>query len=324
MKSTSPRPTRFRILVVSTALASLALAGLTGMRIALRDRKAMASHPPVGRILGPSGKGVHTLVTGSGPDLVLIHGANGNLRDFTLGLTEALSSSYRVIAVDRPGLGHSAPLPDRQTSVHAQAEQIRNALRDLGLQRPVVLGQSYGGAVALAWALQEKPAALVLVSAATMPWPGSLDPWYRMTANPLGRHTLVPLASAFVPERYVDRAVAGVFAPHPAPENYSKHLGPSLTLRHGSLSTTVRQINRLRAEVEEMVQHYPSLELPVEIIHGDSDTIVPLKVHAEPLSRLLPSGNLSILSGVGHMPHHTHVSEVVEAIDRAARRAGLR
>ncbi|WP_435258996.1 alpha/beta fold hydrolase [Thioclava sp. FR2] len=294
------------------------------MRIASRSQQALVSHPPVGPILGTSEKGVHTFVTGSGPDLVLIHGANGNLRDFTLGFAERLSSSYRVIAVDRPGLGHSKSMPDGQTSVHDQARQIRAALREIGVQRPIVLGQSYGGAVALAWALQEEPAALVLVSAATMPWPGSLDPWYRITANPIGRHLIVPLASAFVPKSYMRRAVAGVFAPQAAPENYSEHLGTNLTLRYGSLSSTVQQINGLRADVVQMQSHYPMLNLPVELVHGDADTIVPLTIHAEPLAKLLPNANLTVLQNVGHMPHHTHVEEVVNAIDRAALRAGLR
>ena len=315
---------RFRTLVVSTALASLALIGFTGIRIASRTKQALVSHPPLGRILGAPNERIHALVMGSGPDLVLIHGANGNLRDFTLGFAERLSSRYRVIAVDRPGLGHSEPLRDGQTSVHSQARQIRAALSEIGVQHPIVLGQSYGGAVALAWALKERPAALVLVSAASMPWPGSLDPWYRLTAGPLGRHLLVSLASAFAPQSYMRRAVASVFTPQSAPENYLNHLGTNLTLRYGSLSSTVKQINGLHAEVMEMTSQYPSLELPVELIHGNADTIVPLSVHAEPLAKLLPNANLTVLENAGHMPHHTHVDEVVKAIDRAALRAGLR
>jgi pimeloyl-ACP methyl ester carboxylesterase len=178
--------------------------------------------------------------------------------------------------------------------------------------------------VALAWALQERPSALVLLAAASMPWPGSLDPWYRLTANPLGRATLVPLASAFVPESYVRRMVEAVFAPQPAPPGYADHLGLDLTLRQRALATNVAQINSLRPEVVQMASAYPTLNLPVELVHGDADAIVPLAIHSGPLAGLLPDARLTVLPGGGHMPHHSHRAEVIAAIDRAATRAGLR
>ena len=68
----------------------------------------------------------------------------------------------------------------------------------------------------------------------------------------------------------------------------------------------------------------PSLALPIELVHGDADTIVPLTIHSLPLSQRLPNAQLIVLPGVGHMPHHTHPEVVLAAIDRAAARAGLR
>jgi pimeloyl-ACP methyl ester carboxylesterase len=63
--------------------------------------------------------------------------------------------------------------------------------------------------------------------------------------------------------------------------------------------------------------------MPIEIVHGEADTIVPLQVHSIPLSRLAPNAQLVILPGLGHMPHHNAPEEVVAAVDRARRRAGL-
>lgn len=271
----------------------------------------------------PGGR-VHVLVRGAGPDLVLIHGASGNLRDFTFGLVDDLARRYRVIAVDRPGLGHSDPLPGQDHSVAGQAARLRAALATLGVKRPIVLGQSYGGAVALAWALQAPVAALVLLAGASMPWPGQLDPWYRLNATALGRATLVPLASAFVPESQLRRMVDTVFAPQSAPSGYLDHLGVNLILRRRSLAINVAQINSLRPEVVQMAPAYLLLTLPVELVHGDADTIVPLSIHSGPLAARLPDARLTVLPGVGHMPHHTNRAEVIAAIDRAASRAGLR
>lgn len=310
-------------MVVSVGIAAIGLAAATAWRVSARERSALAKHPPKGEFLTVGGSRVHVKVQGSGPDLVLIHGANGNLGDFSMGLAPQLADRYRVIMVDRPGLGHSDPLPAQDTSVAGQAARLRAALAGIGVTRPVVLGQSYGGAVALAWALQSAPAALVLVSGVSMPWPGSLDPWYRATNNPLGRHMLVPLASAFVPEAYFRRSLERVFAPQSPPSGYADHIGFDLTLRHRSLGATVDQINTLRPEIAKMSADYPRLDMPVELVHGDADTIVPLHIHAEPASRILPKANLTILPGVGHMPHHSHPADVIGAIDRAAQRAGL-
>lgn len=315
---------RFRILVASFGIAALGLVAATAWRVSARDRAAMAAHPPSGQFVTVDQARVHLKVQGSGPDLVLIHGANGNLRDFTLGLTDRLARQYRVISVDRPGLGHSDPLPPGETSVAAQAARLRAAVERVGVRRPIVLGQSYGGAVALAWALQEPPAALILVSGVAMPWPGTLDPWYRATETWLGRNVLVPLAAAFVPEAYVRRSIDAVFAPQQAPGGYADHIGIDLTMRLSSLGTNVDQINSLRPEMVRMSADYPGLDLPVELIHGDADRVVPLEIHAEPAAQLLPRASLTVLPGAGHMPHHTHADAVIAAIDRATRRAGLR
>jgi len=313
----------FKTLAASLALLGLGV-GATAWRISAREARALTDTPPVGEFVMVEGQRVHLLQQGSGPDLVLIHGASGNLRDFTFGLSDRLSRNYHVIAVDRPGLGHSDPMQNGDTSVAGQARILRGAVAQMGVTNPIVLGQSYGGAVALAWALQEKPAALVLVSAVSMPWPGELDPWYRLTASPFGRAVLVPLASAFVPETYVRRAVEGVFAPDTPPPDYARHLGIGLSLRRSSLAANVMQINNLRAEVVSMVPRYSSLDMPIELLHGDADTIVPLSVHAERLLPLLPDASLTVLPGAGHMPHHTHPDAVIAAINRAAARARLR
>jgi pimeloyl-ACP methyl ester carboxylesterase len=66
------------------------------------------------------------------------------------------------------------------------------------------------------------------------------------------------------------------------------------------------------------------LTLPVELVHGDADTIVPLTIHSVPLSKILPNVHLTVLPGTGHMPHHAQAQAVVAAIARAAAHARLR
>ena len=80
----------------------------------------------------------------------------------------------------------------------------------------------------------------------------------------------------------------------------------------------------MKPYVTRMAEEYPKLDLPVEIVHGTADTTVPADIHAIPLSKLLPDARLTLLPDVAHMPQHTPPDAVIDAIHRAANRAGLR
>jgi pimeloyl-ACP methyl ester carboxylesterase len=107
-----------------------------------------------GDFLTIDGHRVHYVVMGEGPDVVLVHGASGNTRDFTHALAGRLAERYRVIVMDRPGLGYTDRIDPQGASLAAQAGLLADAAAELGAERPIVFGHSYGGAVALAWALQ--------------------------------------------------------------------------------------------------------------------------------------------------------------------------
>ncbi len=317
-------------------IALILLAGLiaaTQWRASVREHRALAEYGPEGDIFDVNGINVHARIMGSGPDLILIHGASGNIRDFTFDFAERLTHRYRVIIFDRPGFGWTDRLPENagawnssSESPQEQAALLQAAADQIGVRNPIVLGHSYGGAVALAWGLArpDDTAALVLVSAVSNPWPGGLGALYRINGSALGGALLIPLITAFTPEWMVRETVAGIFAPQSAPEGYARHVGPSLTLRRSSMRANAEQVNSLRPHIVEMSQHYDTLPMPIEQVHGTSDTIVPVHIHAEVLATQAPGAHLTRLTGIGHMPHHTASTEVIAAINRAALRAGLR
>jgi pimeloyl-ACP methyl ester carboxylesterase len=318
----------------SLILAALAAAGgaLTLRTAAARAAAEETAHPPSGRFVDVGGTRVHAVVTGEGPDVVLIHGAFGSLRDFTFDLAARLATRYRVIALDRPGLGYTgrtAPAYARPFAAGAespaeQAAVLAAAARALGAERPVVVGHSLGGIVAMAWALDHDPAAVVMLAGVALPWPGELGWIYQVNGTSLGGGLVAPVLSAWAPERLLRDAVRNTFAPQPMPEGYADHIGTYMPVRLPAFRANARQVNTLRPHVVGMERRYPALTLPIEILHGDADTTVPLAVHSGPLSRMIPSARLTVLPGIGHMPHHADPEAAVAAIDRAAARAGLR
>ncbi|MDZ4312488.1 MAG: alpha/beta hydrolase [Cypionkella sp.] len=311
-----------KILISAALLGGLSAATL--YRAQSREAAIAAEFPPEGQFLTVNGAQVHVYISGAGPDLILIHGASGNARDMTVALASDLEKSYRVIAFDRPGLGWSDPIPDQ--SLRGQALHLAAAAAQLGVENPLLVGQSYGGSVSLAWALHAplKPRALVLISAPSLPWPGPLDMFYRLTNSGIGAALVPPLAAAFVPDSLVDTTVTAVFAPDPVPPGYARAIAAKLTMRRATLRANFAQVNGLRPEIVAQEPLYPQLTLPIELIHGTADTIVPLNIHSKPLSERLPNAHLTVMEGAGHMPHYSHRAETLAAIERAAERSGLR
>ncbi|WP_323036812.1 alpha/beta hydrolase [Pararhodobacter sp.] len=313
-------------------ISVLAVAGLAGCA-ALVDTRAdrreagwEAQTPPLGQFIEVEGHRIHVFDAGrpnrSAQDVVLIHGANGNLRDFTFDLVGRLESNYRVIAVDRPGLGYSDSLGEADSDPREQARVLRLALEHLGVRRPIVVGHSYGGSVAMGFALQSEAqtAGVVLLAGATHPWDTALGGWYRLNDTPLGRPARATVA-AFAPESMVATVLDSVFSPTPIPEGYVAYFGPNLSIRRDSQANNTRQVNDLLTYVTEMQPAYADLTLPIEILHGDQDTIVGLEIHSRRMAAEAPGAVLTILPDTGHMPHHSHPDAVVDAIDRIARRA---
>ncbi len=315
---------------LAAAAAVVALAGVAvNWRAGAREAAAEAAFPPTGQIIEVAGARIHAQVMGSGPDLVLLHGAGGSLRDFTFDLAGRLAERYRVIAFDRPGHGHSAgPVAGSETydSLAAQATLLQAAAAELGVERPLVLGHSFGGAVALAWALAapERTAGLVILGGAAMPWPGKVDVQYRINASPPGSAIVVPLLAGLAPDALSENVISYVFSPQPVPQGYTAHFGPDLSLRRTALRANARQVYGLKPQLIAMVPRYGSLERPVEIVHGDADPILGVDLHARGLAAELPNAALTVLPGIGHMPHHADPDAAIAAVDRAAARAGLR
>jgi pimeloyl-ACP methyl ester carboxylesterase len=252
---------------------------------------------------------------------VLIHGASGNARDWTMGAMQAIATSHRVYAFDRPGLGRSAAPPEGADDPFVQARLMRRALMQAGHPRAILIGHSYGGTVALAWALDapETVAGLMVIGAPSQVFPGGVGVSSGLLASPLTGPALARLAPVLVPEALIEASVRRVFAPGEPPPGYVDHLDRSLVLAPAALQVNAAQLVALKDHLRSMVPRYPELPMPVEVLHGTEDTAVPIGIHSEPLAGQIPEARLVPIEGAGHMPHHTHLPVVLDALGRLVR-----
>jgi pimeloyl-ACP methyl ester carboxylesterase len=307
------------------ALVILAAGGAaTVWRARRRARTAEAQWPPEGKRVTVGGVPLHVVSKGAGPHVVLIHGSSGSVRDFTFGLMERLAERYTVLAIDRPGHGWSEAGIDSDR-LETQARMVREAAASIGAVRPIVVGHSYGAAVALRWAIDapDTVAGVVAVAGVSQPWDTGLPLFYRITSHPLLRHVANPLIAAWVPLSIIERSVRSVFHPDAVPYGYVSHFGPAMSARTSTLIENARQRRHLLREVQAMVPHYADIRRPVEIIHGQADATVGVDHHAGPLQDDLPAATLTVLPGVGHMPHHAEPDAVIAAVDRIAARDAM-
>lgn len=309
-------------------MASL-MAGLAGYSSFAASRAAQ-THPPLGSFAEVEGVRLHYL--DSAPEeagqtgrqtIVLLHGASSNLRDFTISIFPALARKYRVIAIDRPGYGHSER-PDLSglgwVNPALQARLIHGLLLQAGVVKPVMAGHSWAGAVVLAYALDypQNTGGVVMISGASHPWRSSPAFHNRWPAIPvLGDvflHTLAAPGFAFA----VSPAVARNFAPNTIPANYEERAGLSLLVRPDNWRANAEDMRNLAAFLAEQKNRYSELHTPMTIIFGEDDTSVKPENHGMRLHKLVAGSKLILLPDTGHAPHHAHPDKVIEAIDGVA------
>lgn len=263
------------------------------------------------------GRTLRYCLGGEGPNVILLHGASGCLEDWTFQHFDELCKNYRVLAFDRPGLGHSEPARER-ASLSAQASLMRDAASALGVTSAVLVGHSYGGAVALAWAL-DAPAQVtgfVLISAVSRP--------FELESNWLYELMCVPglgwLASQFVPlfanRSYVSRSVAAIFAPQRPPDGYLEHVVSPRSMCPPVFRCNAAQVRELAREMARRKDTAASLMMPIELIHGVEDNIVCAEQHAMSFANTIPGVKMTLLEKIGHMPHHITPDELYAALER--------
>lgn len=250
---------------LGVAGATLAITALVNARAA---RNAEDRNPPHGNFIAVGGLDLHYVERGAGPPLVLRHGNGSMIQDFeSSGLIELAASHYRVIAFDRPGYGHSSRPRGQLWTAGQQADLIHEALRRMGVERPIILGHSWGSLVAVAYGLRhpESLAGLVLASGYYFPT-ARVDA--AIMAGPavpvLGdviRHTVSPLLGRLIWPGVIRK----MFAPRPVSHSFATGFPSEMALRPSQIRASAAEAGMMVPTAESTCDSYIALRMPVAV-----------------------------------------------------------
>lgn len=269
-------------------------------------------------------RALHFHVEGDGSPLVLLHGFGAHA--FTWRhLIGPLAERRRVIALDLKGFGASPKPADGRYAPLDHAAVVREFLAAEGLTDVVLVGHSFGGAVALLSALDEAAAGpnasrvrgLVLIG----------SPAYRQAVPRfirLFRRRLVgELVLGVVPPRMLARAVLAEGYADPRRiraeqvEAYAAPLAERRTAR--AILATARQL--VPPDLDAITARYAGLRLPVLLVWGDRDVVVPVAI-ARRLHAALPGAELVVIEDCGHIPQEERPAETLAALEAFLGRLG--
>jgi pimeloyl-ACP methyl ester carboxylesterase len=260
---------------------------------------------------------------GAGPTVVLIHGLPGTAHDFDE--VTAHLPGRRTIAYDRPGFGFS------DGGYHAFAQQLATLhmlLGKLDVERPLLVGHSYGGTLALAYAAQhpQEVRGLVLVDAAAAGQETSFteSAQVRMVQF-LSWPVVQPLAdvtfSQLLRTVSAKQGTAAAFDPGEVEASHEQHL-LELNMQHEDLDAFAGEVLESEDAIADLDRRLATIATPAIVIQGEDDKLVE-PMHGRKIAATLPHAELVMLSG-GHMAPYVHPARVAAAVRELADTAGER
>lgn len=290
--------------------------GLFAVFIGKRVARAL---PPAGEWMEVDGERINYRSLGAGPPIVLVHGLGGQRRNFDYLPLAEMAQNQRLLLVDRPGSGHSPRRDDRKAGIAAQGRLIAGFIRGMGFQqKPLLVGHSLGGAIALAVALNDPEciSGIALIAPLThftreVPGPfrtlAIATPWVRRVFA-----YLLAVPGAIIGGR---AALAALFGPDQDPRDFPVRGGGLLSLRPGAFYGASTDMAAVEQDLPAQQERYGEIRLPVHILFGEGDRILDWKSQGEALARKVPHAQLKVIPG-GHMIPVTRSAETAAWLEQ--------
>jgi pimeloyl-ACP methyl ester carboxylesterase len=310
--------------ILRYALYGLAVLAVAIVALNWTYGRLPSEHKPTGSFIRVGTLRIHYIERpGSGTPVVLIHGLPGTAEDFNK--VAPLLAGHRTIAFDRPGFGYSG---DGYAKFDRQIATLDSLLGALHVSRPILVGHSYGGTLALAFAERHpaEVAGLVLVDAAAAGQHlGGYDKFQAHLVKVLQLPVIHQIANATFAQLLTTVSVKQgdeqAFHPHTIVPAHERRL-LEINSTRGNLEAFAGEQLAANGVIDGVDKHLATVDVPAVVIQGADDQVVK-PVHGRRLAATLPEARLEIVSG-GHMAPYTHPAAIAGAVLALARRAAVR
>jgi pimeloyl-ACP methyl ester carboxylesterase len=293
---------------------------LATRRIAARAERLV---PASGKFLDIAGNRIHYVEAGEGPPIVFIHGLGGQLHHFRHPIFPLLPG-YRLITLDRPGSGYSMRAAGATARLPEQAEVVAKFIKTLGLERPLLVGHSLGGAVALTVALNHPDSISGVVTLAPLThMEDEIRAEFRSLyiTSKLKRWLIAQTTAVPTSLKYAPQTLAFVFGPQKWPEDYIVAGGGMLGLRPSHFYATASDIVAIEKDLGAIEARYGEIGMPAAMMYGTADRVLDHRRHGLPMRDKIAGLDFDLVEGQGHMLQFTASERVAGLIKRAAAKA---
>ena len=252
----------------------------------------------------------HVQITGTGPDVLLLHGAGASCHSWGR-LIPFLADHYRTIALDLPGHGWTRS-PRGRARLGDVAADIGHLCRQEGWAPKLIIGHSAGGAISLELARQGllSPDHLVVVNGALENFRGAAGWLFPVMAKMLALNPftglLISQGGRSMQQVRSILASAGTDLDDDALAHYA-----TLIQRRAHVDGTLAMMAQW--SLDDLNRALPQITIPCLFIHGAKDGAVPVNV-AERAAGQMPKARLVTLEGVGHLAQEEAPARVAAEI----------
>ena len=222
---------------------------------------------------------VNITTKGNGEPVFLLHGWGCNGEIFK-SIQEVLATAYTTYSFDFPGFGASDE-PTAVWGVEEYTRMVEQFAKDNGIERPALIGHSFGGRVSIVYASRNDVSRVMLVDAAGIKPKRPFKYYWKVYTF----KTMKWLCNTFLPKAKAQAII----------DKRRKGAGSS---DYNNASPMMRAI--LSKVVNEDLKHLmPSIKAPTLLFWGNLDTATPLS-DAKTMEKLIPDAGLVVAHGTGH------------------------
>ncbi|MGQ7828603.1 alpha/beta fold hydrolase [Altererythrobacter sp. Z27] len=232
------------------------------------------------------------------PVIILLHGSNADLSTWQPWV-EALKADYRVIRFDQRGHGLTGPAPDDDYSPASFVGDIQAVADNLGLEQFVLGGNSMGGGLTVAYAIEhpDRLYGMVLVDAGGAPIQreGGGNIGFTIARTPVINKLMEHVTPRSMVEKSLRQSVSNeeVVTPQAVDRYWEMLRYP------GNRAATVARFSLPRTPFTE--EQVAALDMPALVMWGVEDALIPVEA-GRWYDRVLPASTLVEYPGIGHLP----------------------